>query len=160
MRLWFLLISKSINWLLILIEWYRLERRVPVSETRAALEKWRKRSLLSNAAPSSHSHPHHFPTPNSASIYLSCLYAESLTGEEAIPRTFNLFCFIYVHVGLITDPPGLPGENEILHLRETTNQVLLPNMVNQHPLWNSDRPFDFSLIFYKFTERGFVIFKV
>ena len=32
------------------------------------------------------------------------------------------------------DPPGLPGENDILHLRETTNQVLVPNMVNQHPL--------------------------
>ena len=117
--------------------------------------------ILKNASPPPplRPHPRHFPTSNSASIYLSCLYAERLTvrsisggwvwahfPEQRLVieprltgihrRTIQATPFLF-H---FRDPPDLPGENDILHLRETTNQVLVPNMVNQHPLWNSDRP--------------------
>ena len=81
-----------LHWLLIFIEWYRLERRVRVSENTSRSVEVEETFTVIKAPPPPHGpHPRHFPTPNSASVYLSCLHAESFTDQ-----TFNLFCFIYV----------------------------------------------------------------
>ena len=58
--------------------------------------------ILKNASPPPplRPHPRHFPTSNSASIYLSCLYAERLTGEQ-YKQHLSFFIFVTLQASLV-----------------------------------------------------------